>query len=173
MEGHSELLNEGVEVLGSLPAVLEETECLLRVIKMQMRRMEEKRGFLEKMWQEIMAIPSLESCACFVAPWLRESGESPAKAKPSPWGLDTPNIWGVWDAGLASCSIPAQLIGEQCCQKPQSGGSLGHSPSQRHAFNQSDSLNLPQFPQLRAGGDNHSHTLLFQPHGAMGKARGW
>lgn len=110
MEGHSELLNEGVEVLGSLPAVLEETECLLRVIKMQMRRMEEKRGFLEKMWQEIMAIPSLESCACFVAPWLRESGESPAKAKPSPWGLDTLNIWGVWDAGLASCSIPAQVI---------------------------------------------------------------
>lgn len=43
MEGHSELLNEGVEVLGGLPAVLEETECLLRVIKMQMRRMEEKK----------------------------------------------------------------------------------------------------------------------------------
>lgn len=53
MEGHSQLLNEGVEVLGSLPAILEETGCLLRVIKMQMGKMETKIGFLEKMWQEI------------------------------------------------------------------------------------------------------------------------
>lgn len=166
MERHSELLNEGVEVLGSLPAILEETGCLLRVIKMQMGKMEAKRGVLGKMWQEMMVSPSLESCAMGKVPWLRGYGESPAKAKPSPWGLDTPNIWGIWDVGLASCLIPAQLTGEQCCQKPHYGGSLGHSPSQKHAFNHSDCLNLPQFPHLRAGGDDDSHTLLFQPHGA-------
>lgn len=43
MEGHSELLYEGVEILGSFPAVLEETGYLLRVIKMQMGKMEEKK----------------------------------------------------------------------------------------------------------------------------------
>jgi len=43
VEGHSELLNEGVEVLGSLPAVLEETGHLFHVIKMQMGRMEKKQ----------------------------------------------------------------------------------------------------------------------------------
>ena len=43
VEGHSELLNEGVEVLGSLPAVLEETGHLFNVIKMQMGRREEKK----------------------------------------------------------------------------------------------------------------------------------
>lgn len=124
MEGHGELLNEGIEVLGSPPAILEETGCLLRVIKMQMGKTEEKRGFLEKMWQEIMAIHSLGSCACSVAPWIQGSRETPAKAKTSPWVLDTPNIWSVWDAGLASCLIPAQLTGEQCCQKPRAGGSV-------------------------------------------------
>lgn len=36
LQRHSQLLNEGVEVLGSLPAVLEETGRLLRVIEMQM-----------------------------------------------------------------------------------------------------------------------------------------
>lgn len=163
MEGHSQLLNEGVEILGSLPAILEETGCLLRVIKMQMGKMEAKIGFLEKKWQEMIVIPSLESCACFVAPWLRGSGESPAKAKPSPWGLDTPNIWGVWDAGLASFFNPSSTHWGAVLPKATFWGSLGHSPSQKHAFNHSDCLNPPQFPHLRAG-DDDSHTLLFQPH---------
>lgn len=43
VEGHSELLNEGVEVLGSLPAILEETGHLFNAIKMQMGRMEKEK----------------------------------------------------------------------------------------------------------------------------------
>lgn len=43
MERHSELLNEGVEVLGSFPAVLEETGHLSHGIEMQMGRMERKK----------------------------------------------------------------------------------------------------------------------------------
>lgn len=49
MEGHGELLNEGVEVLGSFPAILEETGYLFHVIKMQMGKMEEKKkGFFRE-----------------------------------------------------------------------------------------------------------------------------
>lgn len=49
VEGHGELLNEGVEVLGSLPAVLEETGYLFHVIKMQMGKMEkQKKRFFRK-----------------------------------------------------------------------------------------------------------------------------
>lgn len=91
MQGHGELLNEGVEILGGLPAVLEETGCLLRVIKMQTGEMEEKRGFLEKLWQEIMAIPSL-----VLALWLPGYGDlERAQQRPSlAHGVGYPNYLG-------------------------------------------------------------------------------
>lgn len=62
VEGHSQLLNEGVEVLGSLPAVLEETGHLFHAIKMQMGRMEKKRLFSEDVAG--MAAAAWGSCSC-------------------------------------------------------------------------------------------------------------
>lgn len=93
MQGHGELLNEGVEILGGLPAVLEETGCLLRVIKMQTGEMEEKRGFLEKLWQEIMAIPSL-----VLALWLPGYGDlERAQQRPSlAHGVWIPQLFGMF-----------------------------------------------------------------------------
>lgn len=108
MEGHGELLNEGVEVLGSLPAVLEETGHLFNVIKMQMGRMEggekKKRDFLEKTWQETIATP-LGSCSCFVVPLLLGPGGTPTKGQAQPMGSWIPQIFGMQDWPLVRCKL--------------------------------------------------------------------
>lgn len=104
VEGHGQLLNEGVEVLGSLPAVLEETGHLFHAIKMQMGRTEKKRLFSEDVAGGGRS--RLGGLLLFAAPLPMGGGEILLKPKCSPWRSGTQNIRGVWDRiGLELISL--------------------------------------------------------------------
>lgn len=104
VEGHGQLLNEGVEVLGSLPAVLEETGHLFHAIKMQMGRTEKKRLFSEDVAGGGRS--RLGKLLLFAAPLPMGGGEILLKPKSSPWRSGTQNIRGVWDRiGLELISL--------------------------------------------------------------------
>lgn len=94
LQRHSQLLNEGVEVLGSLPAVLEETGRLLRVIEMQMGEDGgKKEGFRENVaGDDGDSLPGKLRLLCgslAVGVW-----REPSKGQAQPMGFEYPNYLG-------------------------------------------------------------------------------
>lgn len=166
VERHSELLNEGVEVLGSLPAILEETGHLFNMIKMQMGRIEgerkkkkKKRVFRENVAGDHSNPPGKLLLLCgspATGTW-----RNPTKGQAQPRVSRYPKYLECLGYRIGLLFNPSSFCWGPALLEARSWGLWVTAPVKGTLLANMTVPSLPQFPHSRAGDDDMTPTRCY------------